>query len=169
MLLPLQVVFFLHHTQILTRGIQNVEVNVMVVVRFCLQAHRTKNHAQLFPHHRHPFRHSHHLRIHDPAHLCRERITCVRVEIQPLHILCRSPTLHLQMMLVDEFQGLLHLHNSQTVLVMLQVIVRERHQHRCLHIIVAIHLCQSQRTVSQPVFQRHKPELANQFLDEHPP
>ena len=70
----LQMPFLLHHTQILTGGIQNIKVNVMVVVRFCLQTHCTKDHAQLLPHHRHPFRHSHHIRIHNPAHLCRYRV-----------------------------------------------------------------------------------------------
>ena len=80
--------------------------------------------------------------------------------------LCSSR--HLLMMLIDEFQRILHLHKRQAILTSLQIIIGKCNQNGCLNKIIPIQLCQSQSSVCQFQFQRRKTKLPNQFLNENP-
>ena len=167
--LPHQVVFLLKHAQILTSRIQDVEIDIMVVIRLRLHAHRSINHTQLLTHHRHPFRHHHHFGVNNPSHLGGKRIFIGRVSIERIVLFRRmSMTAHLTMILINQVQSMLHLNGCQTVLMVPQVIIGQSHQSRCLHKIISVFLSQSKRTIRQFEIERHKAKLTHQFLDEHP-
>ena len=171
MLLLFQVALLLLHTQVLSSSIQNVEINIMIVIRFRFQASCTIDNTQLLTHHRQPFRHSNDSRSDNPAHLSRNCVVSIRIGTKQLIgsiIRPWSISHHLTVMLVNQFQCILHLHKSQTVFICPQIIIRECDEHGCLYKIIAIQFGKSQSPIRQFQFQWDKAELTYQLFDEHP-